>query len=615
MPLAHQAPLMRGREFLGRADMFWLRILGRAEAGSLERVTASVAPLFHAEVMELEGADPETPLELVAVDGSRGMTEQRSEARQPLWVLMAVVGSILLIACTNLGNLLLARSSVRGREIAIRLSLGAGRVRLVRQLLTESLVLALLGGVAGLMLAKVSLAALGNALAASGLPVSLDLDATVLTFTLVTSVLTGLAFGIAPALRASSVDLTPALKQGPDRQAPGRAGRRPLSKALLVVQVAISLLVLLTAGLFVRTLQNLYATDGGYQVQGVLLFNLDPALNGYDPEARVRLFDEVAESLGSLPGVSAAAASELVPLGGMMSSRTVHVPDSTATHERERTSVVVNVVSNSFFDTFSIPMRAGRGFGVADGPGAGRVAIVNEAFVREYYPDTNPVGRRLGWAEDAIDVEIVGVVGDVAYQNLRDGVRPSVHVPYAQAPGGATQMTLAMRVNGDPLSLTAAAREQVRQIDADLPLYDVRTQRAQRDSSLASERIFASLSSMLGLVALGLASIGLYGMLSYSVARRTREIGVRIALGARQGDIGSLVARELLPVGLGIMLGVVLAWGVTRWLDSMLYDLQPMDPLALTAAIGLLAAVAALAAALPAWRASHVDPVKALRFE
>ena len=616
LPLAFQASVMGGRDRLARRDLFWLHVMGRMAAGvTYEQVLASVEPLFRNATMEdVEGATQELMPELAVVPGGQGMTERRHLMAKPLMTLAAVVGLVLLIACANLANLLFARSSARQREIAVRLSVGASRGRLIRQLLTESVLLSLMGALLGLVLAIWFRSLLMGFADLADLTLDLTLERRVLGFTFGLAVATGMLFGLAPALRASRVDLTASLKHDGVPTNRSRAGG-VLASTLMSAQVGMSLLLLVVAGLFVRTLQNLQSADTGYTPQNVLLFRVDPTLNQYEPERMRSLYDEATRKLNLIPGVRAATVASHSPLSGRVTSTSIHFPGRAAP-EGQNYSVYLNVVGPEFFDVFEIPLLHGRVLSDEDVEGAPPVAVVNERFARRYFPDESPVGKRfILRGESGAQYEVIGVVRDVSYQHLRDRDWEVVHLAYAQHAASLRAMTFGLRVAADPMALAPRAREVLREIDANLPLYDIRTQEAQRDSTLSQERRFARMSSFLGALALLLACIGLYGTLSYSVLRRTREIGVRMALGARHRDVLRLIARELKPVGAGILLGLGVAYVTTRWLDTLLFGLPPMDPVTLIAATSLLAVVAGFAAAIPARRAARVDPVIALRTE
>jgi predicted permease len=367
--------------------------------------------------------------------------------------------------------------------------------------------------------------------------------------------------------------------------------------------------------LFVQTLQNLEDQAVGYDPEGVLQFSLDPTLNGYEGPALVGLYDEILRRVRAVPGVQSATVSSLVPVGGSISIGPVYVQGYTPA-EDENVTAIENLISSEYFETLGMPILLGRAFSAVDDAASPKVAVVNEAFVEQFFAGENPIGRRFGFSEEEPgEVEIVGVTSNVKYQRPNDTTYPAVHIPFSQKADELFSMRCLVRTDGDPLQLVGTMREIVGEVDPNLPLYAVRSQEGQLDFTLVVERQFAALSGLLGVVALVLVCIGLYGILSYAVARRTQEIGVRMALGARGEDIIRLVMRELLTVGIGILLGVAAAFGVTRFLESQLYGLAPTDPLTMVVAALIVAIVTVVAAVVPARRAARVDPVMALRFE
>lgn len=528
---------------------------------------------------------------------------------------MGIVGLVLLIACANVANLLLARAATRQKEIAIRLAIGAGRWRLVRQLLTESLLLAVLGGAAGVVFAywAKDLLLVLRPWGGGELALDLKLDLRVLGFTIVVSLLTGLVFGLAPALRATRVDLTPALKDNARSVTGG--SRSLLTKSLIVVQVALSLVLLVGAGLFVRTLRNLQNVDIGFNRENLLLFNVQPGLSGYDRPRMGQLYRRLTERLEAVPGVRSATVSLIPLLSGAGQTRSISVQGHTSQPDDED-NAKVNTVGSHFFDTLEMPILVGKGLSTTDEEAAPRVAIVNQMLARKYFGDENPIGRRFGFGgpETSGQIEIIGVARDAKYTGMREQTEPTVYLPYQQAiPRFATFI---VRTSGDPAAMAGTIREAVHEVDGNLPMYDVKTQTRQADDSLAQERLFATLSSFFGVLALLLACVGLYGVMSYGVARRTNEIGIRMALGASATRVTRMVMREtLVVVGVGLVIGLGAALATTRFVVAMLFGLAPTDPVTILTAVLLMVAVAALAGYLPARRAARVDPMIALRYE
>jgi putative ABC transport system permease protein len=533
-----------------------------------------------------------------------------------LQMLMATVGLILLIACANVANLLLARAAGRASEIAVRLAVGAGRARLIRQLLTESLLLSTLGGVGGL-----ALAASISGLVISYTPpnnfstLTLDnrLDLRALGFTLAISLVTGILFGLAPALSASRPDLVSALKDETGLLGK-RVSRLSLRSLLVVGQVALSVIVLVGAGLLIRSLQKLQAIDAGFDPAKVLVMSADVSLSGYDKERGLRFFPELLERVKLLRGVEAASLAAQVPLGVAISS--LLKAEGYTPKPGEDLSSDFNIIGPDYFRTMKIPLLHGREFVPSDTTTAPQVAIINETAARSFWPDQNPVGRRLtlGRAPDEEVREIVGVVKDSKYRRLNDESRPTAYVPFAQ--DYRANMALHVRTSGEPGAMLAAVRREVQALDASLPLYNVKTLEEQKSNSLYTSRMAATLLTVFGLLALGLAALGLYGVMAHAVNRRTRELGIRIALGAQAGDVLKLILMQGLMLALiGVGIGLLAAFALTHWIESLLFGVRPTDPLTFTAIAVGLTLVALVACWIPARRATKVDPLTALRHE
>lgn len=627
LPLAMEPRIAQSESQLRQPGHWWLQIMARLKPGAQpEQARASLAGIFQQSAIEEYQALPATEQtsqkkpdipQLGVQPGSQGLDNMRRAYEQPLLILQGLVGLVLAVACASVANLLLARAAMRQKEIAVRLAVGANRWRVIRQLLTESVLLASLGGVAGLLFAYwgkdllLSLRPWGR----TALELDLQLDWRVLGFTATVSVLTGILFGLAPALRASRLDLAPALKESA-RSVLGGGSRFSLRNALVISQVALSLVLLVGAGLFVRTLRNLSSLELGFNRENVLLFKLDPQLAGYKKEQNANLYQQVLERLAALPGAEQVSLSRYKLLSGSASIQRPFIEGHASPGKREY--VYVNQIGANFLATMGIPLAQGRGLSPQDTHGAPKVALINQTLARRYFPNENPLGKRLGF-EDAShsgELEIVGITQDAQYSNLRDGVPPTVYLPYLQAPAGVGAMNFVVRTAGDPQALLPAIRETLRALDKNLPLVEVKTQEQQTGEALAQERLFASLSSLFGVLALLLACLGLYGLMSYSVARRTNELGIRLALGARPRDVLWLILREaLLLVSVGVALGLPAALGASRWVESLLFGLKPTDPITLTLATLLMLTVAAVAGYLPARRAARVDPLQALREE
>jgi predicted permease len=569
--------------------------------------------------------------EVTLVPAQSGLTGSRTRYSDPLYVLMLAVGIILLIACANVAGLMLARAAARQKEMAVRLALGAGRTRIVRQLLTESVMLSVLGGALGVLFAYWGAHAIisfvsNNQTRPLGFVTGVDFR--VLGFTIALSLLTGILFGIAPAFRSVRIDLTPALKEGEGGSASVvHAGGRWFSagSALVVAQVALAVVVLVGAGLLVRTLENLRRIDVGFDSHNILIFRIDPTLIGYKGPRVDSFYRDLQGRLSETPGVKSAGYSMMPLLSGGLMVTSFHWPGTPQDQESEADMLGVGP---NFFETLRISYLAGRGFSASDfalaasnnGPAptsAPTPAIVNQAFVEKYLGKENPLGKQFGQsAGDANGpaspgYEIIGVVRDAKYSDLRREIHATMYMP--QSAGGAS---FELRTVADPLAILPAIREVVAQVNGNLPLFDVQTESQQIDRLLFQERLVARLAGFFGLLALVLACIGLYGLLSYEGARRTREIGIRMALGAQAGEVLRLVVKQGIALALlGAAVGIGVALGVTRYLTSMLYDVHANDPLTMIAVAVLLTLVALAACYIPARRAMRVDPLVALKYE
>jgi predicted permease len=620
LPLAHYAPFTsRGAE-RDRATWSWVQIMGRLRPGvTAEQVRGNLEGPFRAGsraamdgYLETLSSDQRssrlsrsgTAVAQLRVDpASRGIYDPDPDSTQQALILGVVVLLVLLLVCANLATLLLSRAPARQRELAVRLSMGASRGRLVRQLLTESLVLSATGGGLGTLLAFGARGVLPFGRTAS-------FDWRVYAFVSLVSVLAAVLFGVAPALRATGAGLSTRLKAS--TQGVG-GGRTRLARALLVTQVAVSLVLVAGAGLFLRTLGNLRAVDIGFNRANILLFRVDPELNGYDETRQAALFDELTRSIRSVPGVRAVGHSTVAYLtdwGAVGDNIFVTGGNGVVRHQPR-----VNSVSPGFFETMEIPLRRGRLFDTRDSSDAPPVVVISEAGARELFGSDDPIGRRLGTSRlDPGRAEIVGVVGDVKNSDVRADAPPTVYWSYAQESYGAGHF--AVRTVGPPATLASAVRAAVRRVDGSLPLMDVSTQTEQVEGRFEKERLFALAYSLFGGLSVGLTAIGLFGVVSCAVARRTNEIGIRMALGADRTDVRRMILREslvLVAVGLGFGVGGVLAAG--RLVTSLLFGVAPTDGATMLLAVVVMVVVASLAAYLPARRASRVDPMVALRSE
>jgi macrolide transport system ATP-binding/permease protein len=621
LPL-HASP-MRSRATDTEEHFYWLEVMGRLKPGvTLAQAQARLGPAFLQFVIgtaDTERQKQDLP-QLTLQEGVTGLDSLRRKYAQPIYVLMAMVGSILFIACANIANLLLARSAARRREIAIRLSVGASRWRVIRQLLTESLLLSGIGGVLGVALAWWGIQVL-TALLANGrenFTLHAELSWSVLAVTIVLSVLTGVLFGLVPALQATRVDIAPALKDVRARDTPRVSRRIGLGGALVVTQMALSLLLLVAAGLFDRTLASLHDIPLGFNRERLLLFTIRPSTIGYQGPAALRLFETVRERLHGLPGVRDVGLS-VVPLptgGGTTTSVAIlGAPDAAVVATPPET--VISVVGPDFFKTMQIPIVAGREFTGRDDGDAPRIAVVNRRFAAAFGVQ-NPVGRNMTIGKDRY--QIVGMVENALTFNLKEDGRPAAYFSYLQGASSdaraPSQMTYQIRTAGDPLDLAGPVRAIVREADLRLAIHGMKTQAEHIDQGISTEITLAKLCSLFAVLALVIACVGLYGTVAFNVARRTTEIGIRSALGASAGRIVWMILRDVcLMAAVGLAIGIPLVLAGSRYVKSFLYGVTPTDPVAIALAIGILLTAGLLAGYVPARRASRIDPLGAMRSE
>ncbi len=606
----------------------WVQVFARLKPGyTAESAQAPLQVLFR-QVREYEATLPAaakwTPYArgrflqgtIHVQRAATGYSGLRNEFSTALIVLMCMVGLVLLIACANVANLLIARASAREKEIAVRLSIGASRGQLVRQLLVESMVLSAAGGAAGIALAYAMTWGLLSLVPVEGNPLLVrpEPDLRILLFTLGLTFLTGLVFGLVPALRASRPDLWTTLKDTVGSIA-GRGGSLFLRKGLVAAQVALSFLLLFGAGLFVRSLQNLKATNTGFHdIDNLVTFQLSPALVGYNDVRVVHFYQELLDRLRAVPGVKAAALAVVPLLHGWEWDNTVTVEGHQA-KDGENMQAFMNSISPGYFATMGIPILEGRDFDSRDIRNDANVAIVNRAFARHYFGDRSAVGRHVGWGGGPgtkLTIEIVGVAGDTLYEGPREGVRRQMFVPKWGNQGAAFYVRSSM---GSATTYSALRRE-IKALDASMPVFEMKTLSAQLDQILLTERLIALLSAGFGLLAILLAAVGLYGVMAFVVTRRTKEMGVRMALGARPATVLSLIMKEvLLLLAIGLAAGVPAAIALGRLVATQLYGIKVNDPWIACSAMAVLIAVSGSAGLIPARRASRIDPILALRYD
>ncbi len=618
----------------------WVNAFGRLKPGmSIKTSKASLQPFMHSMLaMEVQqaafrNASPFTRQEFLkcyidVLPGGQGRSYVREHLSTPLWLLFAITGAVLLMACANLANLLLARATTRQREVAIRLAVGAGRMRIIRQLLVESLLLSIFGALFGLGFAFAGDQALMSIYMSSDTDLKLSAipDLRILLFTAAVALLTTILFGLVPAIQACRPAVASTLKNEAGSVV-GGSGNVLLRKSLVTIQIALSLLLLIAAGLFLRTLDNLRDLGPGFSPQHLVAFNLDPGLSGYDTPKTKIFFQRLSDEIKAVPGVQTV---------GLANVRILEENewDSSMTAEGftpapgQGPEPYMNSISPGYFATLGVPVIAGRDFTQKDtqqikhGPEpddwSPSTVIINRSFAKKYFYNRNPIGLHLGFGSDPgtkTDMQIVGMVDDMRYTNLRDEIPVQAYVPYL-AGRNVNDMTVYFRTSIDPAQLMPIVRQKVASLDRNIPIYSMRTTEQQISNSLRAERLIASLSVFFGLLATFLAVIGLYGVMAYTVSRRTREIGIRMALGAVEGNVIWLVMREVLTLLLiGVVVGLPLAIALSRVIQSQLYGLEPHDPLTLSSAVVLLAVVACLAGLIPALRASRINPIRALRYE
>lgn len=626
-PMSMMGLISPGMDGNDRVDFYSLNIVGRLKPNvGRERANAMLLPLFRSilrdELAQLKDVKEDDRKKILGrpvtvQPAAQGLNQLRMQWQAPLVVLEVMVGLVLLVACANVANLLIARATGRQREIAIRLAIGATRGQLLRQLMVESGMLALAGGLLGLFLSQNLTQGLLGLMPedAAGGWLTPQLDLRMLAFSIAASLLAGLLFGLTPALQALRTGVAPALKeQSGGMSASGSQSRT--RQGLMVAQICLSLLLLTGAGLFTRSLLNLLHSDPGFRTDHLLTFTIDPGLGGYSFERRIALFRELRDKLGSLPGAQIAANAYLVPLGGWGWGGGVKAPGS-RNASQDFVSCNENSVSPGYFSTLGIPLLAGRDFSAGDTAKSASVAIIGESFARFLYEGGNPIGRHIRIASNDADAEIVGVVRDSRMNDVREKLPHVLYVPFEQGGDAFTmQSAFFVRSQGDERSLMTAIRATVRQLDRNLPIENLTSMKVTIDDSIYKDRLLATLAMAFGVLAAILAAVGLYGTISYSVARRTREFGIRLVLGAAPESLLLFVMREVgWLIGIGVAVGAPASYFLAKLAESQFYGVRAHDPGVLAGATVLIAIVGLAAGLAPALRAMHIAPLDALRYE
>src|SRR5262245_54880462 len=642
VPISMKAEMTPNWDDMDNRRSRWVNVFGRLKPGvAREQALAALQPYFHGtleqEVLDaaFSNTTPYTREQFLKgtmdlLPAAQGRSPIRQQLSQPLRMLLGIVAGVLLIACANVASLLIARAAARQKEIAVRLALGASRARIVGQLLVESVLLGAIGGVLGLFIASWTVKFLLEFLPTSETPhvITGALNYRVLAFNFALALATGLLFGLTPALRSTRPSLAPTLT---DQVGSVVGGGVRLRKARVVAQVTISVLLLISAGLFIRTLRNLRFLDLGIKPESMIAFNVSPAASGYTPERIPPFYKSLVERIGAEPGVQSVAFASFGLLEGNEWDSSVTVEGYQAA-QGEGVNPYCNSISAGYFKTLGVPILRGREFdardegaaaavppGTNDGRGNGYShVIVNESFAKKYFGDRDPIGRHIGFGGNPgtpTPLEIVGVVRDTKYTGVRDEIPRTLFFPLLEERTPSSAVVY-VRTTADPAAGFSAARRIVQSLDASIPVYNLRTLERQIDRSLVIERFVATLSTAFGILATLLAVVGLYGVMAFTVARRTREIGVRMALGAVDRGAVWLVRRRVPGLGgTGLMIGLAAAWGLGRLVGAQLYGVTPSDPVTILGAAGLLAAVSLAAGYIPAIRATRVNPVLALRYE
>ena len=624
-PISMRGVLSQGWTGFERRDSYWVYLFGRLKPGAtIDQATASVNTVYHTLINDVEapqrkGMSAKTMQEfrakkVILSEGRRGQSNTIKQSRTPVILLFSITGIVLLIACANIANLLLARAANRSMEMAVRLSLGATRRQLIAQVLTESLLLAVLGGIAGLAVAHWTLVAVTSMLpvqAQAGMVFTLS--APVLLFTGFISLATGFLFGVVPALQSTRPDLVTELRNNSGKLAGSRTAAR-FRASLVTAQIALSMALLIAAGLFIKSLRNISRVDLGVNIDNMVTFGISPARSGYDSTRALQLYGRVEEVLGSLPGVSAVTSSGVPLLAGNNWGEGVSVEGFKKDPDTDAGSRY-NVVGANYFRVLGVTVLSGRDFTALDGASSLKVAIVNEAFAKKFGLGRNAVGKKMSVGNDSLDITIVGLVKDSKYSQVKDKIPPVFVRPYRQG-GRVGNLSFYVRSSMPPAQILRAIPTAMKQVDPNLPVEGLKLMPQQVADNVFLDRMISTLSAAFAALATLLAAVGLYGVLAYSVAQRTREIGVRMALGANGGRVRAMVLMQVGRMALiGGVIGIAGALGIGKASQSLLYQLDGHDPVVIAISVVALAAVAFSAGFIPAMRASRIDPMHALRYE
>ena len=624
VPITLRGTMQPGFNGFANRRSYWAYLFARLRPGvTLEQAQLAMAGPYRGIINDVEaplqrGWSDQRMKEfrartLVVERGEQGQSSVRAEASTPLRMLLAVTGLVLLIACANIANLLLARAAKRSSEMAVRLSIGANRAHLIRQLLSESLILAALGGIVGVLVAHWTLQLIVSILPEEAQTFSIQLDSTVLLFAAALTLGTGLLFGLFPALHSTRPDLLPTLK-GQAGQPSGARGAALFRTSLAVFQIAISMALLIAAGLFVKSLANVSRVDLGLKTENVVTFGVAPELNAYSQEQSQALFSRMEERFASIPGVTSVTAAVVAVLAGNNWGTSIQVEGFKSGPDVD-SNARFNMVGPDYFKTLGIPLLAGRELTRQDTMTAPKVAIVNEAFVKKFNLGANPVGKRMSNDGDQLNIEIVGVAKNAKYSEVKAAIPALFFVPYKQTeqvPG----ITFYLKTAADPQQLLAQVPAVMRELDPNLPVDDLRTLEQQAQQNVFLDRFITTMSTAFAVLATLLAAVGLYGVLAYTVSQRTREIGLRMALGAAPGRVRLMILRQVgIMTVIGGAIGLLLAVWIARTAEGILFEMKGRDPLVFTAATLTLVLVALVAGLIPAHRASKVDPMTALRYE